>query len=45
VNVEVEEGHLEDAGAGGPAEQHGSIMVTVARSGNEKEFKQVQDCV
>lgn len=36
---------LEGAGAGGSAEQHGSIVVSVARSGNEEEFEQVQDCV
>lgn len=44
-DVEVEEGALEDAGAGGSAEQHGSIVVSVVRSGNQKEFEQVQDCV
>jgi hypothetical protein len=36
---------LEGAGAGGSAEQHGSIVVSVARSGNEKELEQVQGCV
>jgi hypothetical protein len=36
---------LEGAGAGGSAEQHGTVVVSVARSGNEKEFEQVQDCV
>jgi hypothetical protein len=43
--ADAERTFLEGAGAGGSVEQHGSVVVSVARSGNEKEFEQVQDCL
>ncbi len=43
--ADAEETFLEGAGAGGSVEQRGSVVASVARSGNEAEFEQVQDCL
>jgi len=44
-HLEAEEAFLQGAGAGGSTEQHGTVVASVARGGNEKEFEQVQDCL
>ena len=36
---------IEGAGAGGSVEQDGSVVVTIARSGNDEELEAVQDCL
>ncbi len=44
-HLEAEEAFLKGAGAGGSSEQHGSVVASVARGGNQKEFEQVQGCL
>lgn len=36
---------IEGAGAGGTVEQEGSVVVAIARSGNEQELEQVKGCL
>ena len=43
--AETESSFIEGAEGGGSVEQHGAVVVTIARDGNEDELDQVKGCL